>query len=182
MSFNFDALQLALHIGYVYGATKPPSHASHYSPKFVAGARLPHAWIKFLRQPSLTTEISKYDSLPREPCAVTYVKELGKKELDTCQWSTLDLCGPDSWTLILGRDLPPSHVSKFRQHCGKVGIDLNVWCLGTDFDITRDNWAGDELLVSGGVLVRPDQHILMTLAIDTTGEEIIAKLNRHLGF
>ncbi|CAK7237887.1 hypothetical protein SEUCBS140593_010181 [Sporothrix eucalyptigena] len=44
---HFDNLEL--HIGYVYGDKSTPPHASHFTPKCVPGARLPHAWITPLR-------------------------------------------------------------------------------------------------------------------------------------
>ncbi|KAK4866366.1 hypothetical protein LT330_008298 [Penicillium expansum] len=176
---HFDNLEL--HIGYVYGATKPPSHASHYSPKFVPGARLPHAWITFPEQVSAETEAAKRSSLPQEPVDVSYVKELDADQVRACQWSTLDLCGSDSWTLILGKEQQRPHIMLFQKHCNVIGLPLNTWCLGSDFEIIRQSWFADELIDGGGILIRPDQHILARVSFETNGEDLIAEVNKHLG-
>lgn len=165
----------------MYGASKPPPHASYYSPKFVPGARLPHAWIKIVEQPSLIKRTGKHSSIPHEPVDVSYIKELDANKIKTCQWSTLDLCGPDSWTVILGRDHTGSHVSQFKQHCDAIHVRLNVWCLGADFELVQKNWFEDEALNNGGLLVRPDQHILTRFTIYTRGEELFTELKRHIG-
>ncbi|CAG8924026.1 unnamed protein product [Penicillium salamii] len=174
-------LKLELHIGYVYGALKPPSHASHYSPKFVTGARLPHAWIKILDHPTSAANTAKYKALPQAPVDVSYVRELERAEIESRQWSTLDLCGPDSWTLILGRSEPTLQISAFEKHCNSIGLDLNAWRLGSEFDLERNHEFEDELLKGGGILVRPDQHILTRVPPGATGEEILIELKGHLG-
>jgi hypothetical protein len=112
---------------------------------------------------------------------VSYVKELDEKQIEKFQWSTLDLCGPDSWTLILGRDQPTSHASKLKQYCGSVRIGLNVWRVDDDFIIIKQDWFGDELINNGGLLIRPDQHILTRVASDTTAEDMFRELKRHIG-
>jgi hypothetical protein len=125
--------------------------------------------------------VDKYYSIPSEAIDVSYVKELDASQIEDSRWSTLDLCGPDSWTLILGRDQPTSHVSEFKQHCDTIHINLNVWRLGDDFNIVKQVWFGDELVKNGGVLVRPDQHILTRVGINKTEEEIFTELKRHIG-
>jgi hypothetical protein len=125
-------------------------------------------------------ETAKHFSLPPEPVDVSYVKELTKDQIQTCQWSTLDLCGPDSWTVILGLGQSP-HIAPVQKHCDAVGVRLNVWRLGVDFEIIGQNWFVDELAKGGGLVIRPDQHILSRIAADSTGEDVIAQLNKHLG-
>ncbi|KAJ5385616.1 hypothetical protein N7517_003527 [Penicillium concentricum] len=176
---HFDNLEL--HIGYVYGATKPPPHASHYSPRFVPGARLPHAWISFPDQLSRETEAAKRSSLPQESVDVSYVKEFKVDQVRACRWSTLDLCGPDSWTLILGQEQQTPNITLLQKHCTMIGVLLNTWRLGVDFEIVRQSWFADELVHGGGVLVRPDQHILARVIAETDGEDVIAEMNKHLG-
>ncbi|KAJ5162604.1 Monooxygenase FAD-binding [Penicillium coprophilum] len=173
---HFDNLEL--HIGYVYGATKPPPHASYYSPKFVPGARLPHAWIRFRDRLSQETEAVKRSALPREPVDVSYIKEFDADQVRACQWSTLDLCGPDSWTLILGQEQQTPQVTLLQKHCKVIGVPLNTWSLGVDFEIVRQGWFADELAHGGGILVRPDQHVFTRVAY---GEDMIAEVNKHLG-
>lgn len=165
----------------MYGAIKPPPHASHYSPKFVPGARLPHAWVKILNSSVSSEKVGKHNALPREPVDVSYVKELSKKEVESCQWSTLDLCGPDSWTLILGRDQLLPRLSSLENHCDSIGLGLNVWRLGGDFELTKKNVFEDELSNGGGILIRPDQHIIMRVTSHTTGDDMLKELRGHLG-
>ncbi|CAG8137504.1 unnamed protein product [Penicillium olsonii] len=177
---HFDNLEL--HIGYVYGALKPPPHASHYSPKFVAGARLPHAWVKILDQPVSTGKTDKYEALPQEPIDVSYVRELEKREVESRQWSTLDLCGPDSWTLIVGRDQPTSQALILNEGCDSIGVNLNIWSLGVDFEFEGVEGVQvfeDELVERGGVLVRPDQHILARVSLGEE-EETLQNVKAHL--
>ncbi|GLI81110.1 hypothetical protein PoHVEF18_009481 [Penicillium ochrochloron] len=92
---------LGLHIGYVYGASEPRPDASYYSPKLIPGARLPHDWISFPSQLSKASETAR-SALPSQPIDVSYVIELDEKQIEERRWSTLDLCAPDGFTLILG--------------------------------------------------------------------------------
>lgn len=62
---HFDNLNL--HIGYVYGDTHIPSHASHFRPSFRLGVRLPHAWL----QGSSPTTVPQL-----KPVNLKYVKAL----------------------------------------------------------------------------------------------------------
>ncbi|CAI7596681.1 unnamed protein product [Penicillium palitans] len=176
---HFDNLEL--HIGYVYGATKPPAHASRYSPKFVPGARLPHSWISFPGHLSLGTQAAKRSSLPRDPVDVSYVRELDASQVRVCQWSTLDLCGPDSWTLILGKEQRNPHIALLQKHFNVIGLTLNTWRLGVDFEIVRQSWFAGELVNGGGILIRPDQHILARVPTETSGEDVIEEVSKHLG-
>ena len=165
----------------MYGATEPPAHASHYTPKFVPGARLPHAWISFPDQFSPETEAAKRSSLPQKPVDISYVRELDLDQVRACQWSTLDLCGPDSWTLVLGQEQEIPHITLLQKHCNMIGVRLNIWRLGVDFEIIRQSWFADELVNGGGVLIRPDQHILARVSAETNGEDLIMEVNNHLG-
>lgn len=165
----------------MYGASKPPPHASYYHPKFVPGARLPHAWINFPDEPSRAAGAAKGFLLAQGPVDVSYIKELNQNQVQACQWSTLDLCGPDSWTLILGREQQNTHIALLQEHCENVGLSINTWCLGLDFELVRQSWFADELTNNGGILIRPDQHILARLVADTTGEDVIAEVNKYLG-
>ncbi|OQD92693.1 hypothetical protein PENSOL_c038G09024 [Penicillium solitum] len=176
---HFDNLEL--HIGYVYEATKPPPHASRYSPKFVPGARLPHAWISFAGHLSPETQAAKRSSLPQEPVDVSYVRELDADQVRACQWSTLDLCGPDCWTLILGKEQQNPHIALLQKHFNVIGLNLNTWRLGVDFEIARQSWFADELVNGGGILIRPDQHILARVSTETNGEDVIEEVSKHLG-
>ena len=152
-----SASQLELHIGYVYGSDEIPPHASKYTPKFRVGARLPHAWIR-LRQSSL------------RPVDVSYVDEFSAEDIECRKYSTLDLCDIDKFTLI-----------------GKLEVPNVKTCrLGEDFEVvegdTGREWIkGAGLNDGGGLLVRPDQHILMVLKAETKAEEVEACLQQYLG-
>ncbi|KAL4803985.1 FAD binding domain-containing protein [Aspergillus unguis] len=165
---HFDNLEH--HIGYVYGSEKPPAHASHYRPKFTAGARLPHVWISFP------------GSAPRnlDTIDVSYVKELSAAQASQFQWSTLDLCSPDSFTLILGEQNQNDRFSNAEKHFNTKKIPFNVWRLGQDFSVISQSWFASEIH-HGGILVRPDHHILMKIESRTSSEEIISAVENHLG-
>jgi hypothetical protein len=148
-------LQLELHIGYVYGSNEIPPHASKYTPKFLVGARLPHAWIRPV-QPTLPS------------VDVSYVDEFTPEEIECRQYSTLDLCDFDKFTLIGNLDVP----------------NVKTLRLGRDFTVVGEagvKWVeGAGLERGGGLLIRPDQHILMVLDPDTTVEDVQDCLQRHL--
>jgi len=151
---HFDNLEL--HIGYVYGSELIPPHASKYTPKFQVGARLPHAWI---RRPQTT--LNAVD--------VSYVDEFSPEDIDARQYSTLDLCDLDKFTLVGDLDVP----------------GVKTCRPGRDFELigqAGEEWlSGAGLKTGGGLLVRPDQHILMVLDADSTVEEVQDVLRQHLG-
>ncbi|KIX02969.1 uncharacterized protein Z518_06519 [Rhinocladiella mackenziei CBS 650.93] len=151
---HFDNLEL--HIGYVYGSEAIPPHASKYTPKFEVGARLPHTWIR----PTKTT-LSAVD--------VSYVDELSPDEVKARQYSTLDLCELDKFTLIGDLDVPGVKTCRLHQDFEVIGQAGQEWLTA----------AG--LKDGGGLLIRPDQHILMVIRPDTTVESVQRVLNQHLG-
>lgn len=142
---------------------------------------MPHAWISFPNQLSPETEAAKRSSLPQKPVDVFYIKEFDEDQVRAFQWSTLDLCGPDSWTLVLGQEQEIPHITFLQKHFNMIGVRLNIWRLGVDFEIIRQSWFIDELANGGGVLIRPDQHILARVSDGTNGEHLIMEVNKHLG-
>ncbi|KAK7890763.1 hypothetical protein LTR67_007972 [Exophiala xenobiotica] len=151
---HFDNLEL--HIGYVYGDYSIPPHASRYVPKFRVGARLPHAWIR----PVQTT---------LAPVDVSYVDEFSSEDISLRRYSTLDLCDFDKFTLIGDLEVP--------------GVET---CRpGRDFEVVGPE--GEEWLEAagcrggGGLLLRPDQHILMVLDASTTVQDVQHVMKQHLG-
>ena len=139
----------------MYGDSTVPPHASHYTPKFRAGARLPHAWITL-------------ESTALAPVDVSYVDEFSAEDAARRRYSTLDLCACDRFTLI--GDLEVRGVNTVR--------------LGKDFELVDEDgkqWAENAGLRSGGgLLVRPDQHILMVLGKETNVGDIEMALSAHL--
>ncbi|OAL33029.1 hypothetical protein AYO22_00114 [Fonsecaea multimorphosa] len=151
---HFDNLEL--HIGYVYGSKEIPPHASKYTPKFEVGARLPHAWIR----------------LPHsrlKPVDVSYVDEFSPADLESHRFSTLDLCDLDKFTLLGELDVPGVKTCRVGRDFEVIGEAGQKWLAAARMD------------VGGGLLVRPDQHILMLLDVGTTTEEVQRRLNAHLG-
>lgn len=109
--------------------------------------------------------------------------ELDEKQIEERRWSTLDLCAPDAFTLILGaKDIRlRSDVAEVRKYCEAKNLRLNIWHLDTDFKLIREKWLSTKLNQTGGVLVRPDQHIMMVITDTTTGKDVISKINGHFG-
>ena len=173
---HFDNLEL--HIGYVYGSSERPAHASHFVPKFVPGARLPHAWIHLLG-----------DDMNRkvEPLDVSYVSELSTEELRERQYSTLDLCERDGFTII-----SPER-SRWRQLVDELrregGTNLPPICIrefNVDFEMANTPnaafWVDAMGLCNGSATVlRSDQHILCFLSEDGSRKDLMRSLSSHVG-
>lgn len=136
-----------------------PPHASHYTDKYVPGARLPHAWISFkeAQTPGLF-----------RPLDVSYVKEWTEKDVSARQASTLDLCPYDSFTLIIGDRQAWEQRFKHLQKSLADTFKIRLWSVNEDFGFAfpeqeKQFRQGFGLDSGGGVLVRPDQHILAVL-------------------
>lgn len=171
---------MGLHIGYVYGDTEIPASASLYVPSYRAGARLPHAWL--LHAPT----VSHLPQLP--PIDNSYVSELSALALEQKQYSTLDLCAFDAFTLIFS-SASTSHweeaLTQLRSSL-PTPLQINAAVLGRDFELVpgarKNEWVmGLQLNHGAAVLVRPDQHILNCYGKETNIEEVIKGLKGHLG-
>ena len=154
---HFD--NLGLHIGYVYGDTQIPKNASAYTPRFVAGARLPHAWLRG----NLPADLPQL-----KPVNLGYVKEMPLAEVKEKRYSTLDLCAPDTWTFILGPDSSSLEKSARSIACRFAKVKFKVLTVGGDFDLLPDAAGQRWLQQSGlkarhGMLIQPDQHIFCML-------------------
>ena len=180
---HFDNLEL--HIGYVYGSPEVPLHASHYTPKYVVGARLPHVWVK------PTSALRARLSLP-QPVDVSYVHELRHDEVELRRYSSLDLCAHDAFTLIAGHGRWSTVVDGLgsaRLWPGSMYAlpKVNVVRLDEDFALlsgpTAEAWVqGCGLGMGEALLIRPDQHVLARLRPDATCEHLAAVLKQHLGW
>ena len=162
----------------MYGDKNVPHHASHFVPKFVVGARLPHVWI-------LPSNATVVQSLP--PVDVSYVTELPVEEMSKREYSILDLCAIDAFTVILG-DLGPKEAwaDRLREQCASFGPKTNVYTLGSDFELapvaSAKEWLDRAGLAHGrAFLMRPDQHILMCFSALTQMEQILKVMDAHLG-
>lgn len=172
---HFDNLEL--HIGYVYGNNECPVNASNFSPKFVQGARLPHAWIN----PSQTAFEHTTNALD-----VSYVSELTKEEVATRQYSTLDLCERDGFTLLVGNSSTwKQAIRDIKLKCDEKLPPLYVKALDVDFEMVEtpgaDSWVESTGLEDGkAILLRPDQHILQILSEGDSVDELLTAMNLHL--
>lgn len=175
---HFD--NLGLHIGYVYGDNEIPSNASIYNPSYVPGARLPHVWIQNTVRSILPPHLPPIDS--------SYVTEYTPAEAAARQFSILDLCAFNAFTLLID--------AASAQHWTQIAesvksrlprpLSLNVVLRGRDFEVVpgsrSDAWlAAFKFREGGGVLVRPDQHILRTIGSATNGEDVLRSMKEHLG-
>ncbi|KAH8646339.1 FAD binding domain-containing protein [Xylariales sp. PMI_506] len=175
---HFDNLEI--HIGYVYGSEEMPAHASQYSPKFIRGARLPHAWITFT-SPKIPKDF--------RPLDVSYIKEWSSEDVEARTTSILDLCDYQSFTLIVGSRNAWKHRFEELQHTLRhlTKIPVMIWAADSDFKFVFPNQAqlferAIGLSDGGAVLVRPDQHILSILEPDAFIPDLMRALISHLGF
>ncbi|BCS23026.1 uncharacterized protein APUU_31251A [Aspergillus puulaauensis] len=177
---HFDNLNL--HIGYVYGDTEIPGHASVFNPVCVPGARLPHAWIRPIG--------SLKSRMPLPPVDSSYVSELSKEQVRQKEYSTLDLCPFDAFMVLVdsawaekwktsiaeARELLPVSV--------RDTLKIDTAVLGVDFELEGDHpehWLKLMHLKEGqATLVRPDQHILATFQTDSASVDLVECLRRHL--
>lgn len=173
---HFDNLEL--HIGYVYGDKSMPLNASAYTPKFVPGARLPHAWIRIRNSNFLAQHA---------PIDISYVSELSPEYIAARQYSVLDLCAIDSFTMLVGSQSAwLDRFKELRRALSQRGVNLNMFAADEDFEFTtelhRELFAnGVGLSNGGGLFLRPDQHILARLSSGTTVGQMESDLLGHLG-
>lgn len=172
---HFDNLEL--HIGYVYGSSGIPHSTSHFTPKFVTGARLPHIWIEPLSE-----------SLPLPPAVdLDYVHELGTLERKRRKFSSLDLCVYGMITFLIGDSSDIYDIVREATATMPVKIPTNIFVYGKDFAAVfkkdRSDWVRScGLLEGGGIIIRPDQHILAVLKADISAGQIACVLRKHLGY
>jgi hypothetical protein len=120
---------------------------------------------------------------------VGYVKELTDAEVRARTYSTLDLCAASAFTFILNaKDVAvwQPRIERVRSRFKGTGPTLNIRCLGDDFDVLKSSrshpWVESAGLdAGGGLLVRPDQHILIPLRVETTSEDILQAFRAHIG-
>lgn len=174
---HFDNLRL--HIGYIYGDTTIPGNVSHFEPSCVPGARLPHAWIR----PSINLGIPAIDS--------SYTHELTKTEVCMKQFSTLDLCPLDRFTLFVSESTAPHYQYAVEELLKGLpqgtanDFSLQTVVFGVDFTLqldANDGWFNLLKLNQQAVLVRPDQHILTCISTKDSAQALYNNLKEHLGW
>ncbi|KAF2424438.1 hypothetical protein EJ08DRAFT_639399 [Tothia fuscella] len=174
---HFDNLEL--HIGYVYGSNYQPPHASHFTPKFVPGGRLPHAWIR-------PSRLHIIDSLLK-PVDVSYVWDFSFSEQEARRFSTLDLVPRDGFALFVTKEGGwHRRFERIKQRLFLRNIKIELFVVGEHFEfaipVDGEKWAERAgLAEGGGLLIRPDQHILMRFKVDAGGVEVVNSVLEHLG-
>lgn len=177
--------KLKLHIGYIYGSTEAPANSGEYQPKYIPGARLPHVWIRLLN-PEIIEGIA--------PTDLTHIQELSDEAKAMRQYSVLDLCKLDKYTLIVnsskGQQSRANQITDLVATINKDGIApcLQTFALRRDFEVVFEmqakEWLEEFQLNDGqhgGVLVRPDQHVLFMLTESTTPEEVASVVRHAVG-
>ena len=120
---------------------------------------------------------------------MSYVNEFTASEVAARKYSTLDLCDVGAFTFILNSanaDVWRGRIRTLQEQYQGLGLDLNAYFLTLDFDVASNvrgqAWIeGAGLKDGGGLLVRPDQHILLPLTAETAVEDISSALRAHLG-
>lgn len=164
----------------MYGSTSLPPNASSYTPRYISGARLPHAWIT-LNNSAIAHHLP--------PVNVSYVPEFTVSDITARRYSTLDLCAVGAFTLLLhsaDQGVWRERIDILRHQYDSSGLEINVYLLTVDFDVVSNargqSWVEDARLgEGGGLLVRPDQHILLPLIASTEAAEILSVMKAHLG-
>lgn len=95
--------------------------------------------------------------------------EFSSEDIEQRRYSTLDLCDFDKFTLIGNLEVPGVKTCTLGKDFEVIGSAGKEWLKGTGLND------------GGGLLIRPDQHILMVLEKDTTAEDVELRLRQHLG-
>ncbi|KAH7165134.1 3-propionate hydroxylase [Fusarium sp. MPI-SDFR-AT-0072] len=172
---HFDNLNL--HIGYVYGDTKIPVHASHFKPSFRPGARLPHAWLRGSLPSSVPHLI---------PVNLRYVKEFSAEDIKARRYSTLDLCAPNAWTLLLPAKDDKVHPAAAIITDSHRDTNFNTLTIGKDFDVATVtkgfDWLSESGLTQGhALLIRPDQHVFGSFGTEAEAKDLGQRFSNFLG-
>lgn len=120
---------------------------------------------------------------------VSYVHEFTSQDISARQYSTLDLCSPSSFTLIVDKNSKLVTGTVLAQVVSVVkdkGIPLGIYVYGCDFECetlpSSQKWKQLLGLTQGNaVIVRPDQHILAVVREDEEVATIVALIQEHLG-
>lgn len=132
---------------------------------------------------------------------LSYVPELSPAQIANYRYSTLDLCAFDSFTLISSNDASATTraeeiqrllmrdevLGPHQRGTGSPLLSVHSLTIEQDFRVLEsengNEWLGHtRLLAGGGVLVRPDQHVLLMLDGGTTAEEVLLAMRGHLLF
>lgn len=140
------------------------------------GTRLPHAWVR----------IKGNAALP--PIDVSYVKEFSEQDVKSRQYSTLDLCMYDRFTLLVGSE--GQWIERFQALEAAVkqyGATIALVADHRDFEFVFKRQeqlftTEGKLGMGGGLLIRPDQHVLRLVQPTDPVACIEKSMVEHLGF
>lgn len=120
--------------------------------------------------------------------------EFSPAEKKAREYSTLDLCCQDSFTLIVNSSPAQAEkVSKLfkllrKTKQGQTAVPLRVVTLGKDFDVVFKDQAIEFIEAfrlgegqCGGVLIRPDQHIAGVLEETTSAQQLANDIYKAAG-
>lgn len=122
------------------------------------------------------------------PIDLSYVKEFSEQDVKSRQYSTLDLCMYDRFTLLVGSQGP--WIQRFQAleaAMKRYGARIVLVVAYRDFEFVFKEQeqlfiAEGQLGVGGGLLVRPDQHMLRLVQPKDSVACIEKSLVEHLGF
>jgi hypothetical protein len=116
------------------------------------------------------------------------VTEFTPAEVHAREFSTLDLCAFDAFTLIVDKSASERWQSVIEGAAARLprALKTNIAVLGEDFEMLAGGkageWVGELHLEEGrGALIRPDQHILERWREVPTAGEVFNTLAEHLG-
>lgn len=119
---------------------------------------------------------------------MSYVKEFSEQDIRSRQHSTLDLCPFESFTLLVGsQDQWAERFQALETEMKRYGVRLTLAVAHHDFDFVYERQEHifavvGNLSSGGGLLVRPDQHILRLVQPTDSVASIGKSLVEHLGF
>lgn len=121
------------------------------------------------------------------PLDVSYVKEFSEAQCIERRYSILDLCAPNAFTILVGqREKLGAQQETLKGLLGGQNVRLEVFVMGVDFVLVlqeHDDLFREEIGqgLGGGLLIRPDQHILSPLPACVSDEEVEGMILAYLG-
>lgn len=122
------------------------------------------------------------------PIDVSYVKEFSEQDVKSRQYSTLDLCTYDCFTLLVGSEGQwTERFQALEAAMKRYGARIVLVVAHHDFEFVfkeqeQHFTAEGQLGVGGGLLIRPDQHVLHLVQPTDPVACIEKSLVEHLGF
>lgn len=119
---------------------------------------------------------------------VSYVREFSAEDVALRQYSTLDLCPFDGFTLLVGsREAWAGRFEQLESAMNQQGVKVFLRAADEDFNFVGKEAASlfatqGNLNAGGGLLVRPDQHLLASVCPDDNEHTLRRVICQHLGY